>query len=76
MARETRFTNPLRIPHEAVSSSLVSGERGYSRTRRDIPADAFLLINLFNFTVARETRFTNPLRIPHEDASSSLVSSE
>ena len=25
-ARETRFTNPLRIPHEDVSSSLVSSE--------------------------------------------------
>ena len=35
VARETRFTNPLRIPSEAASSSLVSGERGYPR--RDIP---------------------------------------
>ena len=33
VARETRFTNPLRIPHEAASSSLVSGECGYPRQR-------------------------------------------
>jgi hypothetical protein len=26
VARETRFTNPLRIPHEDASSSLVSSE--------------------------------------------------
>ena len=26
VARETRFTNPLRIPHEDASSSLVSNE--------------------------------------------------
>ena len=33
VARETRFTNPLRIPHEDASSSLASGERGYPRQR-------------------------------------------
>ena len=33
VARETRFTNPLRIPHEDASSSLVSGECGYPRQR-------------------------------------------
>ena len=37
VARETRFTNPLRIPHEAVSSSLVSGKCGYFRRSRNIP---------------------------------------
>ena len=29
VARETRFTNPLRIPHEDASSSLVSSKCGY-----------------------------------------------
>ena len=33
VARETRFTNPLRIPHEDASSSLVSGKCGYPRQR-------------------------------------------
>ena len=33
VARETCFTNPLRIPHEDASSSLVSGKCGYSRKR-------------------------------------------
>ena len=37
VARETRFTNPLRIPHEDASSSLVSGKCGYLRQRRNIP---------------------------------------
>ena len=35
--RETRFTNPLRIPHEGASSSLVSGKWGYLRQSRNIP---------------------------------------
>ena len=73
VARETRFTNPLRIPHAAVSSSLVNGKCGYPRQRRDIPADAFLLI-IYLVVTARETCFTNPLRIPHAAVSSSLVS--
>ena len=34
VARETRFTNPLRIPHEDASSSLVGGKCGYSRFAR------------------------------------------
>jgi hypothetical protein len=33
VARETIFTNPLRIPHEDASSSLVSGKCGYPRQR-------------------------------------------
>ena len=33
VARETRFTNPLRIPYEDASSSLVSGKCGYPRQR-------------------------------------------
>ena len=33
VARETRFTNPLRIPHEDASSLLVSGKCGYPRQR-------------------------------------------
>ena len=33
VARETRFTNPLRIPHEDASSSLVSSKCGYPRQR-------------------------------------------
>ena len=33
VARETRFTNPLRIPHEDASSSLVSSKWGYPRQR-------------------------------------------
>ena len=37
MARETRFTNPLRIPHADASSSLVSGKCGYLRQSRNIP---------------------------------------
>ena len=36
VARETRFTNPLRIPHEDASSSLVSSE--WDILDRDIPA--------------------------------------
>ena len=31
------FQNPLRIPHAAVSSSLVSGKCGYLRQSRNIP---------------------------------------
>ena len=33
VARETRFTNPLRIPHEDASSSLVSSKCGYPHSR-------------------------------------------
>jgi len=33
VARKTRFTNPLRIPHEDASSSPVSGKCGYPRQR-------------------------------------------
>ena len=44
VARETRFTNPLRIPHEDASSSLVSSECGYSRPRRDIPLQPFWIV--------------------------------
>ena len=36
--RETRFTNPLRKPHEDASSLLVSSKCGYPRLWRDIPA--------------------------------------
>ncbi len=54
VARETRFTNPLRIPHAAVSSSLVSGKCGYLRQRRNIPItmQKSAIISLLNFYIS------------------------
>ena len=37
VARETLFTNSLRIPHEDTSSLLVSGKCGHLHQRRNIP---------------------------------------